>query len=109
MHDLMSKGLEYMWDLICLPWLSFYLVLFLPCLRWCVGHARWRLEFVMWWDAMIDEWLRVFGMIDDMLIVRCMLVCVCVCEFRMTILNVPLMRLRHKTQHKEANLRVRQF
>ena len=48
-------------------------------------------------------------MIDDMLIVRCMLVCVCVCEFRMTILNVPLMRLRHKTQHKEANLRVRRF
>ena len=27
----------------------------------------------------------------------------------MKILNVPLMRLRHKTQHKEANLRVRQF
>ena len=27
--------------------------------------------------AMIDVWL---GMIDAMLIVRCMLVCVCVCE-----------------------------
>ena len=27
--------------------------------------------------AMIDVWL---GMIDTMLIVRCMLVCVCVCE-----------------------------
>ena len=24
--------------------------------------------------------VRVFGMIEDMLIVRCMLVCVCVCE-----------------------------
>ena len=37
-------------------------------------------------------------MIDAMLIARCMLVCVCVCEFRITILNMPLMKVRHKTQ-----------
>jgi len=30
--------------------------------------------------------------------VVCLNVCVCVCEFRIMMLNMPLMRLRRKTQ-----------
>ena len=53
---------------------------------------------------MIDKWLG-FGMIDVMLIVRCILVCVSIDAM----LNVPLIGLRYKKQWKEANLRVGWF
>ena len=49
---------------------------------------------------MHDRCMLGFGDENAMLIARCMLVCVCVCvcESRMTIFNVPLIRLRRKTQ-----------
>ena len=64
------------------------------CYAGCmIGDAMldvWQALF----ESMIDEWL---GMFDVMLIVRCMLACVCVCELD-TMLNMPLIGLRHKTQ-----------
>ena len=86
---------------------------------WCDMYAmiRCMLGFVMWWYAMIrwmlgclicmiDVWL---GMIDAMLCVRCVLMCVCVCVNIDAVLSVHLIGLRHNTQWREANLRVRWF
>ena len=55
--------------------------------------------------AKIDVWL---GMIDDMLIVRCMLVCVCVCELDANI-EYALNRVKTLDTRCEANLRVGRF
>ena len=50
----------------------------------------------LWLTSMIDVWL---GMIDVMLCVLIHVsVCVCVCVSEITILSVPLIELRHKTQ-----------
>ena len=51
----------------------------------------------MLWYAMIDEWLG-FGMINAMIICLDVCVCVCVCVSIDTVLNMPLIGLRHKTQ-----------
>ena len=84
--------------LMLMPYWCYYIVLcLLPWMRW--DRCILRL-----WYAMIYEWLG-FGMIDVMLIVRCMLACVSI----NAMLNVPLIVLRHKTQWEEANLRVGQF
>ena len=57
---------------------------------------------------MIDVWLGLFlGWLMPCCVLRCMLVCVCVSIN--TILSMPLIGLRHKTQWEKANLRVRQF
>ena len=84
--------------LMLMPYWCYYIVLcLLPWMRW--DRCILRLSY-----AMIYEWLG-FGMIDIMLIVRCMLACVSIDAM----LNVPLIVLRHKIQWEEANLRVGRF
>ena len=51
----------------------------------------------------------LFAMKDAMLFVRYMLVCMCVCvSLEYKCLDIFLIRLRHRTQRWEANLRVGQ-
>ena len=101
---------EYVWLITwCYAWMFGICLMLMPCSCYCImlcllPWMRWDRCILRLWYAMIYEWLG-FGMIDVMLIVRCMLACVSIDAM----LNVPLIVLRHKTQSEEANLRVGRF
>ena len=59
--------------------------------------------FCLWIDKYACLGLKV-----PCLFVRCMLVCVCVCVFRIQVFKWFLIGLRNRTQQWEASLRVRQ-